>query len=142
MFRLLVVVAAALVGACSPSAAARVTPEEEAYVSKLQLSNVRREMRPVDGCVVSGEIRNTGDRPVASARVKALFLDKSGTPIGERHYLPVKAEGLPAAIPTDGQVLQPGYAKVWREPCPGDITADWSGQVTATVETVGFPEAE
>lgn len=129
-------------GACAPSASATITPEEEAYVPKVVISKVRKEVVPHDGCYIRGEIKNAGDRTLASVRLKLLYLDKDGKPVGDESALPVRAEGLSFGIPTDGKFLRPGYAKVWEETCPHDLTDEWAGGVSATVETVGFSERE
>jgi hypothetical protein len=107
--------------------------EAKAYIPKLVLDTQRVVndsgfMGPIKGA--KGEIKNTGDKTVLTARGRITFFDFEGKPCFDDSVLFFKA-GLSTLMSTD-QPLKPNYTQKWIS-YPNGVPSTWDGK-TVKVE--------
>jgi hypothetical protein len=110
--------------------------EREAYVSKLVLSKVMAKPATDSSgdrlAIVSGEIKNTGERTLRRVQVMIYFLDKDGRRVHEEASHPVLSGGsFGSATP-----LRANYT---REFSGGfKVPSEWAGEVNLKVTEIEF----
>jgi hypothetical protein len=105
---------------------------EQAYLSKVQVKNVRVSQSYVGEPGVFGEVKNTGERTLKKVELTIFCLDAAGKPVYEKTYRAVSD----SAFNSDGP-LKPGYSrqfgvKVDEAPC------DWAKKADVKVTSVAF----
>ena len=132
--------------AASPQPATEISSKREAekaaateksdYLPKVVLSNVtaRKIVDPQDRimALVSGVLKNTGDRSVSDVEVTINFLDRAGETSLETTYHPVSP-----ALRNEGP-LKPNSSRKWNTAIL--VFEDWAGKINARVSRLEFAE--
>jgi hypothetical protein len=121
----------------APAAVAKEAEKEKAdYVAKVALSNitVRKIVDPHDRLMglVSGVVKNTGDRPLSDVEVTINFLDRSNATTLETTYHPV-SPGTRGEGP-----LKANSSRKWSAAIM--VFEDWAGKADVKVSRVQFSE--
>ena len=84
--------------------------------------------------MVTGKIRNTGDRTLETVIITIYFLDSNGNRIGEEEYWPVDAD----SFLSEDEILKPNYVRDFGYIVQSDAPSDWSGKVEAELTNIFF----
>jgi hypothetical protein len=132
---------AASVSGTAPQPAAAVAAKEADkekadYVAKVALSNitVRKIVDPHDRLMglVSGVVKNTGDRPLSDVEVTIDFLDRGNETTLETTYHPLSAGTR------DEGPLKANSSRKWSAAIM--VFEDWAGKANVRVTRVQFSE--
>ena len=108
---------------------------EEAYLSRVVVSNVRVAPDILDQIGVFGEITNTGDRTLRKVEVTIYCLGEFGRPVFEKRYHPVLVTELP--LSADQEPLKPGHSRTFGAKMD-DAPLSWTRGVEVKVTSVTF----
>ncbi len=118
----------------APDEAETKQAAREAYMPKLELTDVRVDHIWSDGKSVSGEIRNTGNRIVRKIEITIFYLDEEGRAIFERTHYPVLA---PRWETDENKLLKPNYSQKFRYKLD-EVPSQWSGEVLVKIVKIAF----
>jgi len=110
--------------------------ERQAYLSNIELRDVRVGRSVLDEPGVFGEVKNTGDRTLSKVTIVVYCLGGDGRPVYEKTFSPVLVTDSPF---NDAEPLKPNYAEKFGYSLE-DAPSDWSGRVTAKVTNVAFAD--
>jgi hypothetical protein len=119
----------------SPSAAP--ADETAAYLSKVTVRGVEVSKTSLGGRGIFGEVKNTGDRTLSKVEITVFCLDKDGTRVFEKTYLPVLVTHF--SLGGDNTPLKPGYSRKFGYKLD-EAPSEWSGKVEVEVTRVEFSD--
>ena len=111
---------------------------ENAYLSNLELRNIRVADAVLGGKGVFGEVKNLGDRSLKEVEIIVYCLGKDGRPVFEETYYPVLITDSVFST-RDEKPLKPNYSEKFGYGLD-DAPSDWSGEVRVEITKVEFAD--
>ena len=110
--------------------------KKQAYFTKIEVNNVKTKKTTSNKTVVSGEIKNKGDKTLKEVDITTFCLDKEGKVVFEKTFYPVlvleRSYSFSEQKPFKPNYIQPfGYIL-------DDAPSEWSGKVRVEVTDLKF----
>lgn len=86
--------------------------------------------------IVSGKIRNTGDKSLDSVDITIYYLDSSNKRIGEKTHYPIYV----GSIMGDQTPLKPNYVRDWSYSVSEEAPSGWAKKVEVVIADITFSE--
>ena len=117
-----------------------ITKEKMEYYGKIIIRDISAGKKEYLGNVVSGEIKNTGEKTLKEIEIMIYFLDKDGRAVYEEKYYPVSVRSAgtwPLREAGQYEPLKPNYSTKFlkSETYP---PSDWSGKVDIKISNIEF----
>jgi len=120
---------------------AKIREEKDKYIEKLALTNIEVSKRrdpsyagPIK--IISGTLKNNGERTLDKVEVTVYFLDAKGIVIGEEDYHPVLNSSF--SYGDSNKPLKPNYVRDFAYKLGPYAPSTWAGEIKAKITDIEF----